>query len=102
MACSNLTAGIALDCNDSNGSVEKVFLANGPVEAITETAGVITAITVGGACPGIASANPGLQKVRHGFQIIRSYSLIFEVEKLTRFFACRSSSEHLACLSGLS
>ena len=48
MACSNLTAGITLDCNDSNGSIEKVFIANGPVEAITETAGVITAITVGG------------------------------------------------------
>ena len=48
MACSNLTAGFTLDCNDSNGGIEKIFIANGPVEAITESAGVVTAITVGG------------------------------------------------------
>ena len=48
MACSNLTAGFVNDCNDSQGGIEKIFLANGPVESITETAGLITAITVGG------------------------------------------------------
>lgn len=48
MACSNLTAGFTLDCNDSNGGIDKIFIANGPVESITEAAGVITAITVGG------------------------------------------------------
>ena len=48
MACSNLTAGFTLDCNDSNGGIEKIFIANGPVDAITESAGVVTAITVGG------------------------------------------------------
>lgn len=48
MACSNLTAGFTLDCNDSQGGIEKIFIANGPVQSITETAGVITAITVGG------------------------------------------------------
>jgi len=48
MACSNLTAGFTLDCNDSNGGIEKIFIANGAVESITEAAGVITAITVGG------------------------------------------------------
>ena len=48
MACSNLTAGFTLDCNDSNGGIDKIFIANGPVESITETAGTITAITVGG------------------------------------------------------
>jgi len=48
MACSNLTAGFTLDCNDSNGGVEKIFIANGPVQSITESAGVVTAITVGG------------------------------------------------------
>jgi hypothetical protein len=48
MACSNLTAGFINDCNDGQGSIEKVFIANGPVESITESAGVITAITVGG------------------------------------------------------
>lgn len=48
MACSNLTAGFTLDCNDSNGGIDKIFIANGPVESITETAGLVTAITVGG------------------------------------------------------
>ena len=48
MSCSNLTAGFTLDCNDSQGGIEKLFIANGPVESITESAGVITAITVGG------------------------------------------------------
>lgn len=48
MACSNLTAGFTLDCNDSNGGIDKIFIANGPVESITEAAGVVTAITVGG------------------------------------------------------
>ena len=48
MACSNLTAGFTLDCNDAQGGIEKLFIANGPVESITESTGVITAITVGG------------------------------------------------------
>ena len=48
MACSNLTAGFTLDCNDSQGGIQSIFIANGPVESITETAGVVTAITVGG------------------------------------------------------
>lgn len=48
MSCSNLTGGATLDCNSNQGGVDKVFIANGPVEAITETAGVISAITVGG------------------------------------------------------
>lgn len=48
MACSNLTAGFLNLCNDSTGGIEKIFIANGPVESITETAGEITAITVGG------------------------------------------------------
>jgi hypothetical protein len=48
MACSNLTAGFTLDCNDSNGGIDKIFIANGAVEAITASAGVVTAITVGG------------------------------------------------------
>lgn len=52
MSCSNLTAGIPLDCLGSEGGIEKVFIANGPVESITETAGVISAITVGGASLG--------------------------------------------------
>lgn len=49
MACSNLTAGLTLDCNDSNGGIEKIFIANGAVQSITESAGTVTAITVGGA-----------------------------------------------------
>jgi len=47
MAC-DITAGFTLDCNDSNGGIEQIFIANGPVEGITETSGTITAITVGG------------------------------------------------------
>lgn len=49
MACSNLTAGIALDCIEGIGGVEVVYIANGPVQAITEDDGLITAITVDGA-----------------------------------------------------
>jgi len=48
MACSNLTAGFTLDCNDSQGGIEKIFIGNGAVESITETSGLVTAITVGG------------------------------------------------------
>ncbi len=48
MACSNLTGGFTHDCNAANGGIDKIFIANGPVESITETAGTITAITVGG------------------------------------------------------
>ena len=48
MSCSNLTAGLPLDCLGQEGGIEKVFIANGPVESITETAGVVSAITVGG------------------------------------------------------
>lgn len=48
MACSNITSGLTLDCNNSNAGVDKVFIANGPVQSITEAAGVVTAITVGG------------------------------------------------------
>ena len=48
MACSNITDGWSLDCNDAQGGIEKIYIANGPVESITATAGNITAITVGG------------------------------------------------------
>jgi len=49
MSCSNITSGFTLDCNDSQGGIEKIFIANGPTESITESNGVVTAITVGGA-----------------------------------------------------
>lgn len=48
MACSNLTQGLTLDCNSVAGGVDKLFIANGPVESIIHTAGVITDIVVGG------------------------------------------------------
>ena len=48
MSCSALTAGFLDLCNDSTGGIEKIFIGNGPVQSITETAGNITAITVGG------------------------------------------------------
>ena len=47
MAC-NITQGVTLDCVDQNGGIEKIFIANGPTESFTESAGTITAITVGG------------------------------------------------------
>jgi len=47
MAC-DITSGFTLDCNDSNGGIETIFIANGPVQSITETSGTISAITVGG------------------------------------------------------
>ncbi len=47
MAC-DITSGFTLDCNDSNGGIEKIFIANGPVQSIAETQGLISAITVGG------------------------------------------------------
>lgn len=48
MACSNLTAGFVNDCNDGQGGIERIFITNGPTQSITETNGLITAITVGG------------------------------------------------------
>lgn len=48
MSCANITAGWTNDCRDSQGGIESFYIANGPVESITETAGNITAITVGG------------------------------------------------------
>ena len=49
MSCSALTAGFLDLCNDGTGGIEEIFIANGPVQSITETSGTITAITVGGA-----------------------------------------------------
>ncbi len=48
MACSNLVAGVIQDCNSNQGGIEVIYIANGPVQSITETAGNVTAITVGG------------------------------------------------------
>lgn len=48
MSCSNLTSGLTIGCNDSQGGLEAIYIANGPVESFVETAGVVSAITVGG------------------------------------------------------
>lgn len=48
MSCSNLTGGFTLDCADAQGGVDKVFIANGPIQSFTETAGNVTDIQVGG------------------------------------------------------
>ncbi len=48
MSCSAITAGFLDLCNDSTGGIEKIFIGNGPVQSITESAGNITAITVNG------------------------------------------------------
>jgi len=47
MAC-NIANDISLDCVDSAGSVVKALVLNGPADSFTETAGEVTAITVGG------------------------------------------------------
>jgi hypothetical protein len=44
----DINANITLDCLDSAGSVVKVFVTNGPADSVTETAGNVTAISVGG------------------------------------------------------
>jgi len=49
MACSAITAGFLDLCNDGTGGIDTIWIGNGAVESITETAGLITAITVGGA-----------------------------------------------------
>ena len=45
MSC-NITAGWVIDCKDSIGGVEKVFIANGPISGYTASAGVVSEITV--------------------------------------------------------
>ena len=49
MACSNISAGVIQDCNTNQGGIDVIYISNGPVQSITETAGNVTAITVGGA-----------------------------------------------------
>ena len=48
MACSAITAGVLNGCSDNQGGLEAIFIANGAVESITEAAGLVSAITVGG------------------------------------------------------
>lgn len=48
MACSAINNGVLNGCSNGQGGLESIFIANGPVESITETAGVVSAITVGG------------------------------------------------------
>jgi hypothetical protein len=48
MACSNITSGVLNGCSSNQGGLEAIFIANGPVESITEAAGVVSAIQVGG------------------------------------------------------
>jgi len=48
MACSNLTAGLILDCHEGVGGIEVVYIANGPVESFEENEGVVTSIVVDG------------------------------------------------------
>lgn len=47
MSC-NLTAGWAIDCKDSQGGVDMVYIANGKVSGYTASAGVVSEILVGG------------------------------------------------------
>ena len=47
MAC-NITAGWVLDCKDSQGGIQEVFLANGKISAYTASNGNVTAMSVAG------------------------------------------------------
>ena len=51
MAC-DLTQNITLDCVDGAGSIVKVWVLNGPASSYAETAGDVTAISVGGVAVG--------------------------------------------------
>jgi len=48
MSCSNITAGFTIDCSSNASGIEKMFVANGPVESFIHTAGVVSDIVVGG------------------------------------------------------
>ena len=48
MACSAITAGVINGCSTNQGGLDAVYIANGAVQSFAETAGTITAITVGG------------------------------------------------------
>ena len=48
MGCSNLTSGLINNCSSNQGGLESIFIANGPVESFTESAGLITEIIVAG------------------------------------------------------
>ena len=48
MACSNITSGVLNGCSSNQGGLDAIFIANGPVESITESNGTVSAITVGG------------------------------------------------------
>lgn len=44
MSC-NITAGFSLDCRDSQGGIEYIYIANAPLAGFTASNGVVTAIT---------------------------------------------------------
>lgn len=46
MSC-NITSGWAIDCLDSQGGIEKVFITNGPVTSFTASNGIVSAINIG-------------------------------------------------------
>ena len=48
MSCSAITAGFLDLCNENTGGIETIYIANGAVQSITESAGNISAITVNG------------------------------------------------------
>ncbi len=61
MSCSNISAGFTLDCNDAQGGVDKVFIANGPVEGITESSGLVGSDYVAAGPAGFIVAGTGLE-----------------------------------------
>jgi len=90
MSCSNLTAGFLDLCNDSTGGIEKIFIANGPVESITSTAGNITAITVGG--------SPLIPSDFFVFEVPRQTSSITETANVSQENGTLAFDQQLTCV----
>ena len=49
MSCSAINNDVLNGCSNGQGGLEAIFIANGKVDSITETGGVVSAITVNGA-----------------------------------------------------
>jgi hypothetical protein len=76
---------VAAGAAKAAGSFGKIFKL-GMVSGAHIGFGAYLAIAVGGACPGIAAANPGLQKVRIVF--------IFYLYRLTFVFRSNAMIQH--------
>ena len=76
---------VAAGTAKASGTWEKIFKL-GIVAGCHIGFGSYLAITVGGACPAIAEANPGLQKAsRLGFSLLRNLQIFLTWKRLRSF-----------------